>query len=74
MTDGKALGDMLQRGRKGGLPWLVILDASGTVPFTLDSVGVLSALDKGQGRGGGRVRGWGGGGDGPRRERRVSAA
>lgn len=28
MINGKALGDLLQRGRAGGLPWLVILDAS----------------------------------------------
>ena len=29
MTGGEELGNKLQRGRAGGLPWLVILDASG---------------------------------------------
>lgn len=29
MNGGKELGDKLQRGRAGGLPWLVILDADG---------------------------------------------
>ncbi len=29
MTGGQELGQKLQRGRAGGLPWLVILDASG---------------------------------------------